>query len=52
MGVVALTFETYLKPLSPLGLINHVRIMTLASTVLKQINFSEISPFKCIRKRI
>ena len=29
-----------------------VRIMTLALVVFKKINFSKISPFKCIRKQI
>ena len=29
-----------------------VRITTLASVVFKKINFSKISPFKCIRKQI
>ena len=32
--------------------IYQVRIMTLASVVLKKINFSKISPFKCIREQI
>ena len=29
-----------------------VRIMTKASTVFKQINFSKTFPFKCTRKQI
>ena len=29
-----------------------VKIMTLALVVFKKINFSKISPFKCIRKQI
>ena len=35
-----------------LGLTYQVKIMTLASTVLKKKNFSKIFPFICIRKQI
>ena len=35
-----------------LGLTYQVRIMTLASTVLKKSTFSKKIPFKCIRKLI
>ena len=35
-----------------LGLTYQVRIVTLALTVFKKINFSKNSPFKCIRKQI
>ena len=35
-----------------LGLTYQVRVMTLASIVLKKINFSKNFPFKCIIKQI
>ena len=35
-----------------LGKTFQVRIMTLASTVFKKINFLKKFPFKCIRKQI
>ena len=51
-----LTFEVDLWNLFiaivSLGLTYQVKIMTLASTVLKKINFSKNFQFKCIRKQI